>query len=80
MYYIEDRALVKSFSWKERFASIIKVLPVLIIIGIMGSLYIVKNIAPDVPCIAGRHPFCDHRNPCHCQSLYLAAIGVMAAQ
>jgi tripartite ATP-independent transporter DctM subunit len=40
MYYIEDRALVESFSWKERFTSLIKVLPfVLIIIGIMGSLY-----------------------------------------
>jgi len=40
MYYIEDRALVESFSWRERFASLIKVLPfVLIIIGIMGSLY-----------------------------------------
>ena len=49
MYHIEDRALVESFSWKERVAFIIKVLPVLIIIGIMGSLYIVKNIAPDVP-------------------------------
>jgi tripartite ATP-independent transporter DctM subunit len=40
MYYIEDRAQVESFSWQERFTSLIKVLPfVLIIIGIMGSLY-----------------------------------------
>jgi tripartite ATP-independent transporter DctM subunit len=40
MYYIEDRGLIETFSWKERFASLIKVLPfVLIIFGIMGSLY-----------------------------------------
>lgn len=40
VYYIEDRGQVESFSWKERFTSLIKVLPfVLIIIGIMGSLY-----------------------------------------
>jgi tripartite ATP-independent transporter DctM subunit len=40
VYYIEDRGLVESFSWRERFGSLIKVLPfVLIIFGIMGSLY-----------------------------------------
>lgn len=40
MYYIEDRGLVETFTWKERFTSLIKVLPfVLIIFGIMGSLY-----------------------------------------
>ena len=40
VYYIEDRGIVESFTWKDRFTSLIKVLPfVLIIIGIMGSLY-----------------------------------------
>ncbi len=40
VYFIEDRGLVESYSWKERFTSLIKVLPfILIIIGIMGSLY-----------------------------------------
>jgi C4-dicarboxylate transporter, DctM subunit len=40
VYYIEDRGLVESFSWKERFLSLFRVLPfVLIIFGIMGSLY-----------------------------------------
>ncbi len=40
LYYIEDRGLVDSFSWGERFGSLIKVLPfVLIIVGIMASLY-----------------------------------------
>ena len=40
VYFIEDRGVVESFTWKERFSSLTKVLPfVLIIIGIMGSLY-----------------------------------------
>lgn len=40
MYYIEDRGIIESFTWKERFESLIKILPfVLIIFGIMGSLY-----------------------------------------
>jgi C4-dicarboxylate transporter DctM subunit len=40
VYYIEDRGIVESFTWKDRFTSLIKILPfVLIIIGIMGSLY-----------------------------------------
>jgi tripartite ATP-independent transporter DctM subunit len=40
VYYIEDRGVVESYLWKEKFASLVKVLPfVLIIIGIMGSLY-----------------------------------------
>ncbi len=40
VYFIEDRGVIESFTWKERFTSLIKVLPfVLIIIGIMGSLY-----------------------------------------
>jgi C4-dicarboxylate transporter DctM subunit len=40
MYYIKDLGLIETFSWKDRFTSLIKVLPfVLIIIGIMGSLY-----------------------------------------
>ncbi|MBN2033642.1 MAG: TRAP transporter large permease [Deltaproteobacteria bacterium] len=40
IYYIEDRGAVESFSWGEKCGSLIKVLPfVLIIIGIMGSLY-----------------------------------------
>jgi C4-dicarboxylate transporter DctM subunit len=40
VYYIEDRGLIEKFTWKERFTSLIKILPfVLIIFGIMGSLY-----------------------------------------
>ncbi len=40
LYYIEHRTTDEYYSWKEKFASLIKVLPfVLIIIGIMGSLY-----------------------------------------
>jgi tripartite ATP-independent transporter DctM subunit len=42
MYYIEEigQKVVEKFSWPERFLSLFKVLPfVLIIIGIMGSLY-----------------------------------------
>jgi tripartite ATP-independent transporter DctM subunit len=40
MYYIEDRGIVETYSWRERFTSLVKVLPfVLIIIGIMASLY-----------------------------------------
>lgn len=40
IYYIESRAETESFSWRERFTSLIKVLPfILIIFGIMGSLY-----------------------------------------
>ena len=40
MFYIQDRPQAEAFSWKERFTSLIKVLPfVLIIFGIMGSLY-----------------------------------------
>ena len=40
MYYIEDRAVVETYSWQERFTSLFKVLPfVLIIFGIMASLY-----------------------------------------
>jgi len=40
MYYIQDIGLKEQFSWLDRFASLFKVLPfVLIIIGIMGSLY-----------------------------------------
>ena len=40
MYYIDDRGIVETYSWTERFASLIKVLPfVLIIFGIMASLY-----------------------------------------
>ncbi|MCF8061017.1 MAG: TRAP transporter large permease [Deltaproteobacteria bacterium] len=40
VYYIEDRGLVETFSWGERFGSLVKVLPfILIIFGIMGSLY-----------------------------------------
>ncbi|MBW2564047.1 MAG: TRAP transporter large permease subunit, partial [Deltaproteobacteria bacterium] len=40
MFYIQDRPQEEAFSWKERFTSLIKVLPfVLIIFGIMGSLY-----------------------------------------
>ena len=40
MYYIEDRGIVEKYSWRERFTSLVKVLPfVLIIFGIMASLY-----------------------------------------
>jgi C4-dicarboxylate transporter DctM subunit len=40
IYYIEDRGLVEKFLWKDRFLSLFKVLPfVLMIFGIMGSLY-----------------------------------------
>ena len=43
MYYIEQEnrdGHVESFSWPERFVSLFKILPfVLIIVGIMGSLY-----------------------------------------
>ena len=40
VYYIEDRRVTEKYSWKERFTSLFKVLPfVLIIFGIMGSLY-----------------------------------------
>jgi len=40
LYYIEERDEKESYSWKERFTSLGKVLPfVLIIFGIMGSLY-----------------------------------------
>lgn len=40
VYYIEDLAVEESYSWRDRFRSLSKVLPfVLIIIGIMGSLY-----------------------------------------
>jgi C4-dicarboxylate transporter DctM subunit len=40
IYYIDDRGGVESFTWGEKFSSLIKVLPfVLIIFGIMGSLY-----------------------------------------
>ena len=40
MYYIEDRGVTEKFTWNERFGSLIKILPfVLIIFGIMGSLY-----------------------------------------
>lgn len=40
VYYIEDRRVTEKYSWKERFTSLVKVLPfVLIIFGIMGSLY-----------------------------------------
>jgi len=40
VYYIEDRGVVERYLWKERFTSLFKVLPfVLIIFGIMGSLY-----------------------------------------
>ncbi len=40
LYYIKDRGSDEHFSWKERFVSLFKVLPfVLIVIGIMGSLY-----------------------------------------
>lgn len=40
LYYIEDRGVVESYTWAERFHSLIKVLPfALIIFGIMFSLY-----------------------------------------
>ena len=40
MYYIEDRGVTEKFTWNERFGSLLKILPfVLIIFGIMGSLY-----------------------------------------
>ena len=40
LYYIEDRGVVEKYSWKDRFLSLFKVLPfVLIIFGIMASLY-----------------------------------------
>jgi C4-dicarboxylate transporter DctM subunit len=40
IYYIEDRGAVETFTWAEKFSSLIKVLPFLLIIfGIMGSLY-----------------------------------------
>lgn len=40
IYYLKDLGVEESFTWKERFISLFKVLPfVLIIIGIMGSLY-----------------------------------------
>jgi tripartite ATP-independent transporter DctM subunit len=40
VYYIEDRGVTEKYSWKEKFTSLFKVLPfVLIIFGIMGSLY-----------------------------------------
>ncbi|MEJ2587020.1 MAG: TRAP transporter large permease [Deltaproteobacteria bacterium] len=40
MYYIEDRGVIESHTWGERFGSLVKILPfVLIIFGIMGSLY-----------------------------------------
>lgn len=40
MYYIREQGIEERFSWQERFVSLFKVLPfVLIIIGIMGSLY-----------------------------------------
>ncbi len=40
MYYIMDQPVEEQFSWRERFTSLFKVLPfVLIIFGIMGSLY-----------------------------------------
>ena len=40
MYYIKDADVVETYSWKERFTSLFKVLPfVMIIFGIMASLY-----------------------------------------
>jgi len=40
IYYIEDRKVEEAYSWGERFSSLVKVLPfVLIMFGIMGSLY-----------------------------------------
>jgi len=40
IYYIDDPGALVTFTWREKFSSLIKVLPfVLIIFGIMGSLY-----------------------------------------
>jgi C4-dicarboxylate transporter, DctM subunit len=40
VYFVEDIGAVESFSWKERFSSLFKIIPfVLIIFGIMGALY-----------------------------------------
>ncbi len=40
IYYISHHDVEEEYSWREKFASLLKVLPfVLIIIGIMGSLY-----------------------------------------
>jgi C4-dicarboxylate transporter DctM subunit len=40
IYYIEDRGELEVFTWAEKLRSLVKVLPfVLIIFGIMGSLY-----------------------------------------
>jgi len=40
LYYIEDRGVTEQYTWKERFTSLTKVLPfVLMIFGILGSLY-----------------------------------------
>jgi C4-dicarboxylate transporter DctM subunit len=40
IYFIEDRGEVETYSWKEKGKSLVNVLPfVLIIFGIMGSLY-----------------------------------------
>jgi tripartite ATP-independent transporter DctM subunit len=40
IYYIEDQGIHEHYSWKEKIISLAKVLPfVLIIFGIMGSLY-----------------------------------------
>lgn len=40
LYYIEERGAAETFTWSEKITSLIKVLPfVLIIFGIMGSLY-----------------------------------------
>ncbi len=40
MYYLAEETVDEKFSWSEKFVSLIKVAPfVLIIIGIMGSLY-----------------------------------------
>ncbi len=63
-YFLETEEVDEKFSWPERFLSLFKVLPfVLIIFGVMTvnleiglvpppvglNLYVVKNIAPDVP-------------------------------
>ena len=40
VYFIEDKGIVESFSWRERWLSLLKVIPfILIILGILGSLY-----------------------------------------
>lgn len=40
VYYIEEKDVVQKYSWIERFTSLVNILPfVLIIFGIMGSLY-----------------------------------------